>query len=115
MPDDHTVRVVLLLDLGVLLNIIEHLDDIHASIILVGFEWILHVLPRIVILLIDSVKQAFLYSTYHNCCLFGLTVMADMSSKTSIRHANHVIQTHRDERVGVYDATSRHMILIKET
>jgi hypothetical protein len=60
MPDDDTVRVILLLDLGVLLNIIEHLDDVHASIILVGLERILHVLPRIVILLIDGFKQAFL-------------------------------------------------------
>ena len=84
MADDHTVRVILLLDLGVLLNIVEHLDDIHASIILISFERIVHVLPRIVILLIYSVKQAFLNSADHNCCLFSLSVMADMSSKTTI-------------------------------
>jgi hypothetical protein len=55
MADDHTVRVILLLNLGVFLNIIEHLDDIHASVILVSFERIVHVLTGIVILLIDSV------------------------------------------------------------
>jgi hypothetical protein len=35
-------------------------------------------------LLIYSVKQAFLNSADHNCCLFSLSVMADMSSKTTI-------------------------------
>lgn len=95
MADDYTVRVVLLLDLRVLLNIIKHLDDVHASIILVGFERIVHVVSRIVVLLIYSVKQAFLNSTNHNCCLFSLTVMADMGSKrTIIKHTKHVVKTH---------------------